>query len=419
MAKQAAATTAPGVNSEGSPVILPSPEAIARAKEPLVAEEPTPPSAEVADPSGDPSPEPASPPVDGGDAGASQRRRTPDGRFAPKAESGEDTGDDDDQVDGDEDDGLEGDGDEEGTEGDEGEEEPASSWVDDSVRQLAFVYGMEDEDLQSIASRDEFNRVVRLMQRNLSAMGNQTPEVDGGQQPGQGRQQPGEQTSPNDKAMLEPDPENPHLLKNGLFNVAHYRDELGYDAAALSLIEASNRLTEHQRQQAETTKQQQEIYAEQQRQAYFNTFHEAIDAAGLDDVFGRATDDKGNYLRIPQQQLEAREKVFKFYQLLANDPSLSGASGPTIRGTKQADLVKRAILAAFPEAASAKRRSQLNASAANQSKRVRPVIGGHNASLAHRVEHANDVDPFDAAAIASNPKVKAVWNRLQEEQGLD
>jgi len=58
----------------------------------------------------------------------------------------------------------------EGEAEDEEEEAPAD-WLDDEVRGLASTMGLTNDDLEGLSSRDEFDRVLRILDRNVVAAG--------------------------------------------------------------------------------------------------------------------------------------------------------------------------------------------------------------------------------------------------------
>ena len=62
------------------------------------------------------------------------------------------------------------DGDEPSDEG-EVEDEPEAEWLDGDVRNLAATMGLTDGDLQDLSSREEFDRVLRILDRNVITAG--------------------------------------------------------------------------------------------------------------------------------------------------------------------------------------------------------------------------------------------------------
>lgn len=63
---------------------------------------------------------------------------------------------------------------------DEGEveDEPEAEWLDGDVRSLAATMGLTDEDLQDFSSREELDRVLKILDRNVIATGKAALEED-------------------------------------------------------------------------------------------------------------------------------------------------------------------------------------------------------------------------------------------------
>ena len=51
------------------------------------------------------------------------------------------------------------------------EDEPEAKWLDGDVRSLAATMGLTDEDLQDFSSREELDRVLKILDRNVIATG--------------------------------------------------------------------------------------------------------------------------------------------------------------------------------------------------------------------------------------------------------
>ena len=292
------------------------------------------------------------------------------------------------------------------------------SWYSETDKELALSYGFADDDLKDFADAKEFNRVTRLLDRQLvRSVEAQRPAP------------PAEETPP----ATEPHKQNGHTPpatpvaapKFAKHDLAKLREE-GYGDTELAHFEQQNKLIEHIEQQEQSRVaeldrlqkieqgfnqfQQQLVQADQQRR--WNSFHESVDHLGP-DRFGKAFGDNGKPVALTKEQDDARRKLYDTAETIAAGMQARGQDIPAM-----SVLLRRAEQLAFADDIAKTSADKVRKEILDQSKRRRPVAqsrspGGQFAGkpLAALPQHER------ISAIAADPDLQTLHKQFQEANG--
>jgi hypothetical protein len=270
-----------------------------------------------------------------------------------------------------------------------GEADPPAeekSWITDADREKAKAYGLSDEDLGLLETREEFGRFVKLS--DAAASRKPDPTAD----------------DPADED--EEEAGDKPLTKDGRINVQYYKDN-DYDDGTVAAMEAMRKAQDD----AAESKSYLSAIREQQEAAeyarHINEFHDAADEL-RPDHYGDSNAGKLS-AEFAQRRTELYEATRQVAQFIAYQQQEQGKpiSVPPLK-----ELVKRAEALAFGGNLP-KGQSKPAATARTQGNRVRPV--GSSAGAVGKPQKAASGDPAD---IANDPDVIEAWNRAQDPMSV-
>lgn len=301
------------------------------------------------------------------------------------------------------------------------------SWLNDEYKALASSYGIGDDDLKDFGSAAEFNRVTRLIDKQLLNFA----------------QTPTKETPPATPPAEQPTAaEVKQALKLGRLDKLDL-DKLkaaGYDDDALAVfgkqndsIERHNELVDYLEQRASAEKQFedrfgkleqgfqqfQQVLMQAESQRRLDQFHNAVDSLG-DARYGKSLDDTGRPKAITEAEDAARRKLFETVTMLENGIAASQEkAGQQIKLPPPSVLLKRAHQLAFADDIRAEERRKIQEQIAEQSKKRRPVEQhrGPNGQFAPAPQAGPQSPDQMAREVAENPQLKALYERFQEENG--
>lgn len=311
---------------------------------------------------------------------------------------------------------------ESGTEAAAATSEP-KPWFGDDEKELARSYGFGDDDLKDFADAKEFNRVTRLLDKQLLASVQPPPAYEPPPAPTPHKQN-GHAATAHAPAPTSSGAEKPKFSKIDLAKLK----EAGYDDETLGYLANQNALVEHlealqtEREQEKTQIQALAEYVQQSEQRWqqvenqrrANVFHDHVDHLG-DDRFGKVFDANGKMQPLTAEQDSARRKLWETVDTLKAGMAARGLEIPA-----ESLLLRRARQVAFADDIAKAERAKLQKEITEQSKRRRPVqqarsaagqfIGNKPLNRMHQSERI--------AAIAADPELQAKYAQYQEANGV-
>lgn len=280
-------------------------------------------------------------------------------------------------------------------------EPKAPKWIDDTVRQMAAVYGIEDDELADYASRDEFNRTVGVAHKQWAAAQQQIEQAGRTQQPQPTQPEPAKAANP----------ETPWLKADGSYNIDYLKEQGASDLEIAIAMDVQ-----------QTKLNQARIMANQQQQAFQQAagrFDELVDRLDMPALFGKKFNDKGEFVTISRKAAINRQELLNEIEIAKEVIARRQyAAGQSIMIPPEHELLKKALGLRFGEEVGDLKRAARREKAKVQAKDVRPNFDNANsASGAHAVAHA--AKPTSAAAIARLPEVRAKMAKFREENGLN
>ena len=293
--------------------------------------------------------------------------------------------------------------------------EPPKPWFSDADKELAASYGFGDDDLKDFADQREFNRVARLLDKQLLASVQR-------EQPEPHKQNGHEQAAPT-SSTADAKPAKQKFTKLDLDKLK----EVGHDPETIEQFKRLNDLVDHaenleqqraqeqarveQLEQNFTQFQQLMWQAEQQRRA--NAFHDAIDNLG-DERFGRAFGTDGKPTAITKEQDEARRKLYETVETLKAGLAARGQQIPA-----ESLLLRRAKQVAFAEDIAKEAVAKRNQEIAAQSKLRRPVQQARNnaGQFASKKPLVAMNQHERISAVAADPDLQSLYHNFVEANG--
>lgn len=258
----------------------------------------------------------------------------------------------------------------------DGDKEVAT-WYGDDDLELAGTYGLSADDLEVFASKDEFAKVTRLLDKAQTW-----------------------------KQAKEPDPE-PETSAENLTNSEEQDDfaldpdkyvEAGYDDETVNLVRYTKRLHDELSEVRSRLAAQEKEQQERQERDFIDAFHNTVDSMD-EELFGRSA-------KMTDSANENRKKLF---ETAVEIHSTLAAQG---RAPSLPVLLRRAEAVAFGEQILERERKNLKAELAEQSRRRRRVAGATRPRGAPAPAAKGDDD------IVNHPEIVAAWERMQEEAGV-
>jgi hypothetical protein len=285
--------------------------------------------------------------------------------------------------------------------------EQPTSWVTDADRQQATAYGLDEADLATYTSREDFGRQLRAIDKAFSR---RQPTWENSQV---------QKPEPETKAPAEAVDDTKPVDATGKLNLAYYEKNFSDDPDQLAVFKAIRK----QQDDSEKNNAVLEEFRYREQEAEWNrhisAFHNAAETL-RPDFYGRTVDKSGLPLSPSKSELDRRQKLFNAADVLIDHMAREQErNGLPVSIPPWGNILKQAESMAFPEeiaahektAAKAKRQAELSKVAA-QSKNRRPV--GSTASAQSAYRNAPHADPHSTDAIMRNPSVEAVLRRITD-----
>jgi hypothetical protein len=216
------------------------------------------------------------------------------------------------------------------------------NWIDEEIKELAKAYGISEEKLAKLESRDEFDKFASLYEDKLIGEGKKF--LESLQQPNtaQAAEAPAP-AQPTEQAPVAQQPLPPAIQevmkKVAAISADDYGPELSEAMGGVAQLvhqqqAVINDLVQYVQQQVQQTREETNRVAMQNE---INTFNQSVSALGHNDLFGDDLE------KLTQSQWDNRNKVLQAAVPL--QAALSQQAGRMVPLTKS--LIKRAAHAVF------------------------------------------------------------------------
>lgn len=272
-------------------------------------------------------------------------------------------------------------------EDDPAEDEPEDDelpehWATSADRQLAEVYGLTDDDLLGVASREEFTRTIAMLARRAKT----APPAE----------ESAEEETPEEEDASEP------VDSKGRVNVAYYKAN-DYDEGYVKAMESLRKSQDEQEASNSYLRQLQEQAEQAEQNRLINDFMDVADEL-RPEFYGKSLNDKGEPVKLSKEHAQRRHELYQATQAVANYYTSKGQRPPGLK-----ELTRKAEIFAFGDQIKAMDSEKRTEAARRQSVRRRPVASSAGAKAARKQLPESD----DPAAIASDPDVVAAWEKGQ------
>lgn len=242
-----------------------------------------------------------------------------------------------------------------------------SAWIDDSVKELAESYGIDEESLGSFESEKDFRRFAGILEKTI----------------GKAEEKPAE---PKPAASAE------EQAVAGALDVSEFESD-GYDENTLKIVKSVSALQG-------VVKDLQQRLADGDKQRTTDALHREIDTLG--GRFGKSDS-------LTSVQRKSRDVLIDAIEIVKQNLEKRGVKASS------AVVLRRAELVAFGDEVlaeeKAKQKEALSESVKKQSAKRRSV--GRNTKPPTRRERPGEArDP--AKAIANDPALIEFWNNAQD-----
>lgn len=166
----------------------------------------------------------------------------------------------------------------------------AASWLDDDLKAAATAYGINESDLADFASREEFERALRIFDKTALEAGRKALAAEGEGDKGRERNEKGQYVKKD-----EPVPEPPK--QDGRYEVT-----LDTDVYDDEIVAEFNRLRDHYESRVAALEAR---FAEADALAEEQRFDGYVDALGHADLFGKTGSESPEELQRRQDLLVA------------------------------------------------------------------------------------------------------------------
>ncbi|MEM9354593.1 MAG: hypothetical protein AAGB04_00125 [Pseudomonadota bacterium] len=344
-------------------------------------------------------------------------------------------------------------------------EQPAQKTLSQDEVELAYSYGLTDENIRGMTP-DSFHQIATIIeQRDRQLFSSEAPIQQPAPQtnlgeappantnwPGPFPQSPLPQQQPAAQGAFPPagyqqsqgEPEQ-HLIapqpnelsqvklddgpgvKDGKLDVDYYKKN-NFDEATVAAVQALRLQQDQAEQQQSLLRQHQQMLAGQQRDMELfvqqqaveehrrqaNDFHDAVDTI-RPDFYGNSLNEDGSTRRLTNEQADRRERlgaaVREIEQTIRMQNQLAGRNQSI---PSYAVLVRRAEQVVFGKELSEKATAEQAKKLRAQSHRRRPV----SRSAGTKAVNPKASQDLTAAEIASLPQVASYWQEAQEANGL-
>jgi hypothetical protein len=296
-------------------------------------------------------------------------------------------------------------------------EAAGSPWLNDESREFYKSYGLSDDELSGFQSKDEADRLARILDRQYASFGEAARKAA---QPAAAK--------PAEMAPAQPAPAAtpaaaPTFTRVDIarLKAAGYDDETIAELArpnqAFDALERLEKERAAERAELSEIKQHftswQQYQQEQQQQRLFDAVHQAIDGMN-DDKFGKAFGDDGRAQQFTNEQWERRQKIYQQAEILAAGHASQGLPVPSLPS-----LLRRANQMVFGGEIAAQARAAVHQDIQKQSAQRRPVATQPRDTSGRFAE--KPANPFNlneyVSQVANSPDLVAQWNRIQQESG--
>jgi len=289
----------------------------------------------------------------------------------------------------------------------------AAKWYEDpDTIEFAKSYGLSEDDIKDLSSREELDRFGRMYDQNLTAAGG--PGYQQFQQPAPRTNNPllpgyRPENSPQQQPEQTEQSDTPKFKKR---DIAKMKEE-NYSEDDIMMAEQHNLIIEEREREAARRQQEDEIRKQQETDRVLIEFHQSLD--GMDqNTFGRVVGKNGSVnqdlggLHTANRQM-VLSKMASMYDALEKQGQ---------RNISVAQLAKRAVNVVFGEVGTTPRVANQTGKTReiqSQSRRRRPsgVSGRTSTRQAPPVQSDNPSD------IANSPQMKKLWARFNRENNQD
>lgn len=277
--------------------------------------------------------------------------------------------------------------------------QPASSWIDDTVKAKAKDYDLDEEDLKDFGTAEEFARATKILDKQKAKA-----------------VKPAEKKVELAKAEADPEEQDEDI------DPAKYAE---YDEDVVKLAKVAKKSREQVKaqaaEQAELKKAVQELMTRQQRadqQRVLVDFHDILESQD-EDLFGRAVNKAGEPVELDAAKEDNRRKVYEQFVKLHNEEIAEAQkAGREPKLPPMRKLIEKATEMALAKELVARERKRVQDEIAAQSKKRRPVSGSttRNNPVPAKKPQANDTASL-VSEIANDPQIAKFWEKAQEENG--
>ena len=251
-----------------------------------------------------------------------------------------------------------------------------SEWIDDSVKELAGSYGIDDDSLKSFRDAKDFQKFATILEKTLGAAPAKTETKE------ESKPEPKEEAKAGDELDVK------------------FFEEEGYDEHTLKLVKSVAQGQEVIKGLVDRISQLESRLQEADKKVETDVLNRDIDELG--GRFGKSDS-------LTSGQQKAREKLVDSISLVKASMEKRGEKATS------AVVLRRAELLAFGEEIlaeeTAKQKEALSQSVRKQSAKRRSV--GRNTKPPARAERPGEArDPVKA--IANDPALVAFWNDAQD-----
>lgn len=283
-----------------------------------------------------------------------------------------------------------------------GQDDEQSSWINDDIRAAASTYGISEDDLKAdFADQKEFDR-FRKYQDKLTISRSAKPDTKPQDKP------PVDEAKPEEK---KPEEKAKDALEELILDLNEY-PESEYEKPVHKVIKAVKSLQDEikslREKQAAVDEVRQHIEAQRQQEQQKNIaeFDGALSEYDA-ETFGDMS--KG---KVKPEQEANRQRVFESARLLyENRVAEAHRRGDPPPRLNLKELANHVASILFEKKDKGQMSESQRQAVREQSRRRRPVA--KTSSSGSNKTPAEDTD----AAIANNPKLTALWNRMQVDNG--
>lgn len=289
----------------------------------------------------------------------------------------------------------------------EPEQEAAESddWITDELKTRAASYGINESELADFESAADFDKAARRIDRFATKLLSDPSPAE----PAEPAKEPEKDESDDDEYVDAP------RDKKGRINVEFFRRN-DYNDETIALAETARAQADAMAELQGGLNSIRAAQAEVEQQRVWNAVHEAIDAIGSDELFGKSIVD-GNAAPLKPELHKNRDAVYRVMHSMNESMKDAGQEPLSIN-----DAARRAAIILYGEKIlSASGSSSADAKKAQreklvaQSKRVRPVAGSTSAKTSYK--NAPPADPTSTEAILKSPEITSMLKRFREENG--